>query len=209
MSTLDFMMSERLQRVLGAVLLSPDREHTLSELVRLGGSGRGATQVVVDNLLKAGIVNDRRQANLRLFTANTAHPLFSELRAIALKTFGLADRVRGALAELGDGVDLAFIFGSFAKGTDVSSSDIDLMVVGTADLFAVTAALGPAETEIGRPIHANVYAPDEWAKVRTDKVVGRILAGPKIVLVGRDLVGGLEEAPAEPRGVALPQGRGP
>lgn len=186
MATLDFMMSDRLQRVLAAVLLDPERELILSDLIRRAGSGRGATQVLVDNLLKAGVVTDRRRGNHRLIRANEKHPLYPELRSMAVKTFGMADVIRRSLLRLGDGVELAFIFGSFAKGTDRPGSDIDLMVIGSVDLFAVTEALGEAERDLGRPIHPNVYGTDEWDRLRRDKVVARILDGPKIMVVGNE-----------------------
>ncbi|TXN02407.1 nucleotidyltransferase domain-containing protein [Methylobacterium sp. WL64] len=206
MATLDFMMSARLQRVLGAVMTAPERELTLSDLIRIGGSGKGATQAVVAHMLKAGIVTDRRLANLRLFKANVEHPLFPELRALSVKAFGVGDRLREVVETLGDKAEMAFVFGSFAAGADVAESDVDVMLVGTADLFEVMEVLVPAEKDLGRKVHVNVYDPVEWREARRDKVVARILAGPKIVLKGDCGDGGPGRTVEEPREDTVPKG---
>ncbi|PSQ92521.1 MAG: hypothetical protein BRD57_02625 [Proteobacteria bacterium SW_6_67_9] len=45
------------------------------------------------------------------------------------KTVGLAEPLRGALSSLQGGVEVAFLYGSVAEGTDRAESDIDLMVI--------------------------------------------------------------------------------
>jgi uncharacterized protein len=208
-ATLDFMMSPRLQRVLSALMLNPDRSFSLSELLRIGGGGHGATQNIVKALGEAGLVRDRRMGNQRLFTVNTEHPLYPELRSIALKTFGLRDRLREALVPFGDRIDMAFVFGSMANGTDRADSDIDLMIVGDVDLFEVNAALAAAEADLRRPIHANVYSPREWNDMQADSLVRSIAAGPKMMVVGHEPgrdAGGPDQQPREDR---IPEAGGP
>jgi predicted nucleotidyltransferase len=185
MATLDFMMSRRLQRLLGALYLDSGRSFSLSDLIRIGGAGRGATQNAVEGLLEAGLVQDRRIGNQRLFTVNVSHPLYPDLRSIALKSFGLADRLRDALASFGEAIEEAFVFGSIVKGSEKASSDIDLIAIGTADLFDVDRALEDAERDLGRPIHVNLYAPQEWARLQKDPVLAAIVTGPKIMVVER------------------------
>jgi predicted nucleotidyltransferase len=51
------------------------------------------------------------------------------LRAVVLKTFGIADPLRDALKPLRDLIELALVYGSVAKGDDRGGSDIDLLVV--------------------------------------------------------------------------------
>jgi predicted nucleotidyltransferase len=47
-----------------------------------------------------------------------------------LKTIGLADVLRSALAPLGKRIKAAFVYGSMAKGILTASSDVDVMVIG-------------------------------------------------------------------------------
>ncbi len=70
----------------------------------------------------------RRIGHQKHYQANAASPLFSELRSIVLKTVGLADPLRAALHPLSV-IRAASVYGSVAKATDHSASDIDLMIV--------------------------------------------------------------------------------
>jgi predicted nucleotidyltransferase len=56
-------------------------------------------------------------------------PSFEELLGLVLKTSGLVDVLRAALAPLAANIDQAFVYGSVAKGKDTANSDIDLMVI--------------------------------------------------------------------------------
>jgi predicted nucleotidyltransferase len=184
MSALDFLMPQGMQRVLGRLILHPERSYSLSDLIRAAGGGRGGTQRVVETLHSAGIVTDRRVGNQRLFTVNTAHPLYPELRSMVMKTFGLADRLREALRPMADQIERAFVFGSVASGTERATSDIDLLVVGDVDLFEISPFLTDAEKDLGRPIHLSLVGLDEWKHRQQDAVGRAIVSGPTITVIG-------------------------
>lgn len=184
MSSLDFLMPRGTQRVLGPLLLHPEQSYSLSDLIRAAGGGRGGTQKIVETLRSAGIVTDRRAGNQRLFTVNKEHPLYSELRSIGMKTFGLADRLREALRPVSDHIETAFVFGSMAAGTEQATSDIDLLVVGDVDLFEISRLVTGAERDLGRAVHLNVVGPEQWAKWQQNAVGRAIMSGPKIMVIG-------------------------
>ena len=79
--------------------------------------------------------------------------MFRELHGLIVKTVGLVEPLRQALAAKADHIDAGFVYGSVAKGTDRTASDIDLMVVsdslGYEDLFE---ALQSAEAALGRSV---------------------------------------------------------
>lgn len=183
MATLDFLMTKGMQSVLGQVLLHPDRSFSLSDLIRASGGGHGSTQKIVGSLISAGVLNDRRVGNQRLFRVNPEHPLYPELHSISLKTFGLADRLRDILVTIIDQIDEAFVFGSIAKGTECATSDIDLLVVGDVDYFGIIERLSEAERTLGRPIHLNLVAPAEWAEWQGSKIGTVIANGPRIQVI--------------------------
>jgi hypothetical protein len=55
------------------------------------------------------------------------------------------------------------------------------MVVGIASLLEVTDALLKAEQVLGRPIHINMYTPEEWAGFKvSDPFISKISADAKI-----------------------------
>src|ERR1700733_16314924 len=100
------------QRVLGVLFGNPGRSFYANEIIALAGSGTGAVQRELAKLAAVGLVTVRRQGNQKHYQANSISPVYSELRGLVLKTFGLGDVVRAALAPLTPQIRAAFIFGS-------------------------------------------------------------------------------------------------
>jgi predicted nucleotidyltransferase len=126
-------------------------------------------------------------ATQKHYQANPASPVFDELCGIVQKTVGLAGPIREALESLPELPSLAFIYGSVAKRTDSSSSDIDLLVVSdNTELEHIYAALMPVENALSRPISLTLYTGAEFQKRRDDAnpFLDRVLSGPTINLIG-------------------------
>lgn len=174
------------RRVLSLLLLNPGKAFHARELARLTVTPAGTLNKELTRLHAAGLLTRERVGNQLRYSAQTAHPVFPELSALLRKTVGLAYVLADALAPLADQIDIAFVFGSMAKGTDVAGSDIDLMLIGKADYGAVIDALAPAERQLARPINAKPFTRGEWrARLRAaDSFVDDVLRGPKIFLVG-------------------------
>jgi hypothetical protein len=105
----------------------PHRSFYASELIRDAGTGSGAAQRELARLENSGLIVARRIGNQGHYQANTASPLFVELRSIVLKTVGLAEPLRDALKPLASDIRAAFIYGSVAKAAGQAGSDIDFM----------------------------------------------------------------------------------
>jgi len=191
-SVADALFSKGQQRVLAVLFGNPGRSFYANEIIALAGSGTGAVQRELARLESAGLVTVRRVGKQKHYQANPEAPVFAELRAVVLKTSGLGDVLRTALAPLSRDIRTAFVYGSVAKREDTATSDIDLMVISDrltyADLFAV---LEEATGRLGRKVNPTVYAPAELARrIRQGNAfVRRVLAQPKIWLIGgeRDL----------------------
>jgi predicted nucleotidyltransferase len=188
----DALFAKVQQRVLGVLFGNPGRSFYANEVIGLARSGTGAVQRELARLEAAGLVTASRIGKQKHYQANQASPIFPELRALVLKTSGLVDVLREALAPTSGLIRAAFVYGSVAKGEDTSASDIDLMVIGAgltyADLFA---ALEEASTRLGRKVAPTIYSPKELARrVKQDSgFVTRVLGQPKLWLIGgeRDL----------------------
>lgn len=183
MRPLDAFLSQPEQRLLATVLTRPEEDFGTLELLRQMGNSRGAGSAVLKRWVESGLLTERRVGNQRRLAANPHFLLYPELRRMALKTVGLAQPLAHALAQIADKIQDAFVFGSVAAGKDTSDSDIDLLVVGEVDLFTVSPLLDPVEQELGRPIHVNVYRPEEWSS-NDDPVLQTIKTGPRIDLMG-------------------------
>ena len=81
-----------------------------------------------------------------------------------IKTAGLFDVLREALAPFAKGIWVAFVYGSVARSEERSSSDVDLMVIGQVGLADIAPAVRKAETRLTRPVNPSVYTPDEFAR---------------------------------------------
>lgn len=160
------------QRLLALFFGQPDRSFYNNELLRLTGTGKGALQRELERLQSAGVVTAKRIGNQTHYQANRAAPIFEEIRGIVIKTFGLADVLRAALADLAERIELAYVFGSVAKGTDTAASDIDVMA--------------PAEATLGRMVTPTLYTPEEMARRQREDnhFITRVLDQPNICLVG-------------------------
>ncbi|MBW1674863.1 MAG: hypothetical protein JRJ45_14750 [Deltaproteobacteria bacterium] len=55
---------------------------------------------------------------------NRKHPIFRDLRNIIFKTFGVIGQIREALEPMAKKIKVAFVYGSFVKGDEVSGSDM-------------------------------------------------------------------------------------
>ena len=120
------------------------------------------------------------------YAADASHPIFPELAGLLRKTVGMAEVLADALADLADRIDVAFVFGSMARGTEVGGSDVDVMVIGEVDFGAVIDALVSAEQTLARDVNPKVFSRGEWsARVRSkDDFVVNVLAQSKIFLIG-------------------------
>ena len=178
------------QRVLAVLFGNPDRSFYANEVIALAQSGTGAVQRELAALLDAGLLLMTRRGNQKHFQANSAAPVFAELRGLVLKTMGLADVLRAALAPLEAQVSTAFVYGSVAKQQDTAHSDIDVLIVsatlGYADVFG---ALESATTQLGRKVNPTLYTPEDISKrvAQDNAFVTRVLQQPKIWLIGSEV----------------------
>jgi len=177
------------QRVLALLYGNPDRSFFTNEVVDLAQSGTGAVQRELASLANAGLLEVSARGNQKHYKANTATPVFEELRGLVLKTSGLVDVLRTALAPLADRIDAAFVYGSVSKRQDTASSDIDLFVVsdslGYADLFFILEA--PA-ARLGRKVNPSIFTHAELAKRIKQKsaFATRVLTQAKIWVIGNE-----------------------
>jgi hypothetical protein len=137
------------QRVLAVLFGNPRRSFYANEVIALARSGTGAVQRELARLEASGLVTVTRVGKQKHYQANASSPVFEELRALVLKTVGLADVLRSALAPAAQSIRAAFVYGSIAKGEDTAASDIDLMVISDSLAYADSAGQCIREARAG------------------------------------------------------------
>jgi len=185
----DPLFDQVLQRVLGILFTQPRQSFSVSELIRLAGSGSGAVQRLLAKLAAVQIVTVENVGNQKRYCANPQSPIYGEIRGIVEKTFGLAGPLRRALELLSPKIVAAFIFGSVAKGYDTAKSDVDLIVISDKVSYSTLyEILLPTERALGRPVNPRVMKREEWRRklVSDNAFVRKVASQPKIFLIGSE-----------------------
>jgi predicted nucleotidyltransferase len=174
------------RKVLVLLLTNPSKSLHLRELARLTAASPGTLKKELDALTAVGLLLVCKVGNQTQFRANTEHPVYPELLALIHKTIGLHDVIAAALEPLGELVEVAFVFGSVARATETSHSDVDLLLIGNATFGQVVNALYDAQTTLGREINPKVMTRQEWQEKRTQGNVfmTELLNKPKVFVVG-------------------------
>lgn len=157
------------RKILALFFLNPDQEYYFSEVVRLTGTRQGVIQRELKSLADAEILNTEKRGRQKFYSVNRRHPIFSDLRNVIFKTFGVIGKVREALEPLGERIDVAFVYGSFARGQEASGSDLDLFLVGNIQLDELVGALSVVEDAIGREVNPMLFSVAEFKKKWSQK----------------------------------------
>lgn len=186
LSVADALFPRTRQRVLALLFGRPDQRFYVSEIARRAGGAVGQVQRELERLTNSGLILREPEAKEVYFRANTRSSIYHELVALTAKTFGIADLLRDALAPLHERIDIAFIYGSVARGEQRATSDVDVLVVGSILLSDLDPALTRAEAALGRAISPTLLDRKSLRRLVEDQdhFIKSVLAGPKIFLVG-------------------------
>lgn len=166
------------RRILGLLILDPDRRLHLRAIARQVGTSAGTAARELGRLEAAGIVTRHLVGNQVEFRANLNSPLARPVAEIVRQTMGAHVILRAMLSDVA-GLESARIFGSYAAGRPTPASDIDLLIVGSPDRDVLTERLEAASRQLKRPVNEVVYTADELAtrRSRGDAFVRSIDAG--------------------------------
>ena len=123
----------------------------------------------------------------KYFQLNREYPLFDEVRAIVEKTIGAVAVIRHALQRM-DGIQEAYLYGSFAKNQQDAASDIDVLIIGAPREEAVAQVVSKLERQLGREINYTVLTEREFAsrRLRKDAFLENVWHNKRIPLIGPD-----------------------
>ena len=129
-------------RVLRTLSLFPEKEFSGRELAHTAGGPPSKVIAELERFREMGLVTRRTFGRTHVWRANKDHALVRILRPAFEAEHALGE---GLLTELRDGLDdpriaRAILFGSFARGDEVPTSDVDVLVVArrAADLGEVS-----------------------------------------------------------------------
>lgn len=160
----------------------------LRELERRTGVNSRHLLRELHSLRDAGVLTSTKVGNQLIYRLDPDCPIYEEIRSIVRKTVGLAGILRASLQPLVERIELAYVYGSHAAGTERSDSDVDLMVVGDATLRDLSPMLADVQRTLQREINPTLYPSEEYAQALLDanSFVRRVHDGPRILLIGGD-----------------------
>jgi len=180
------LISKTKRNILALIFLNPDRQFYLLEIARLISISQGTIHREIKALVEDGILNAEKKNSRIFYSVNKNNPIYEELKSIVYKTFGVADELRDVLKRYKKRIDIAFIYGSVAKGADTGKSDIDVFIVSGIKFSDLAAALSSPEQKLGRPVNVHSLTPAEF-KTKVEEgnyFVSGVLKTEKILLIG-------------------------
>ncbi len=148
--------------ILSQIYGHADETFYLRQLARMAEAGMGAVQRELKTLTGAGILTRTAKGKQVYYQANPQCPVFAELKGLILKTAGMGDILKTALAPLAERIRIAFIYGSLARSEESKRSDVDIMIIGDVSFADIVAALSPAQQNLNREINPSVYPVKEF-----------------------------------------------
>jgi len=161
----------------------PQKEYYLREIGRILKKQPGVFQKDINKLVESGLLLSSFKANSRFFKLNKEYSLYKDLKNIFFKTLGIEGRLKDILKNIKD-IEIAFIFGSYAKNKEDSYSDVDLMIIGTPDEDDIVKEISRLEKRINREINYHIFSKKELKK--SNSFLEGVLSGKKIMLIGKD-----------------------
>ena len=182
-----FLLGQSRSAVLSALLLRPEAALHVRELARLTNVSPGSLHRELRNLADRGLLLRQETGRQVYYRANVQCPIFEELAGLLRKTAGLVDVLRQALVPLADKLEMAFVYGSMARGEEHAHSDVDVMLVGDLDFADVVLALSGAQEFLRREINPIVLSRAEWDRklAQADGFAAQVWQGSKLWLVGQ------------------------
>ncbi|MFQ6082286.1 MAG: nucleotidyltransferase domain-containing protein [Candidatus Aminicenantia bacterium] len=171
--------------ILKIFLLNPATSYYQRELEQQTKLPIRAIQRELAKLVELGLLLKRISGNRNYYMINKDFPIFLELKAIFLKTFGIGEALKKKLKK-SEEINFAFIYGSYAKNQENITSDIDLFIVGEITSRKLSSYLSKVKSEFNREINFSLYSLSEFKKKVKEKnhFILSILKEPKIFILG-------------------------
>ena len=186
---IELMFGAYRRKLLGTLLLQPDERYHVRELSRMTGVPAGSLHRELKAMADAGLLVREQVGNQVLYRADQNCEIFDELASIFRKTTGLASLLRDELDAISSNIEFALIFGSMASGRQNSSSDVDVLVLGSLKLIEVVKALSPLGQILKREINPVVMTTRKFSSLikKGDRFATRVGEELKVFVIGDDV----------------------
>jgi len=153
-----------------AVALGADSTNVSRELARLE---------------REGFLRAEREGRQLYYAVNRDYPYLNPVFTLLRGSVGIEPALKRALENV-NGIEQAWIYGSFAKGEADAKSDIDVLIAGRPDQAQLAAEIRKAEKALRREINYTVLASRELKRrlAARDAFLVDIWNGKRIEIIG-------------------------
>jgi predicted nucleotidyltransferase len=150
-------------KILDYYFLNPDSQHYINELARLLELDPKNTETKLKEMEKDGLFKSEFRGKQRYFFLAKNNPVLKHYRQIFLKTYGIEKRLKDMISNI-KGLKEAYLFGSYANNKMDSSSDIDILAVGSHSTLELQKGIARLQKDIGREFNVKNLSSEEFAK---------------------------------------------
>jgi len=136
-------------------------------------------------LEREGLFRSEVSGRQKYFHLNRDYPLFGEVRSIVAKTIGAVPLLAQSLKKI-EGIEEAYLYGSFARNQQDAASDIDVLVIGRPKGNDLAETVQKLERQLGREINYTVLTRKELEsrRDRKDVFLENVWHNKRVSLVG-------------------------
>src|SRR5260370_14877011 len=156
------------QRLLAYFFANPTSRCHLRDLAERLSIDPSNLSKELGRLEREGLFRSEVSGRQKSFQLNREYPLFSEVRGIVTKTIGAVPLLAQSLKKI-EGIEEAYLYGSFARNQQDAASDLDVLVIGTPRSEPLAETVGKLERQLAREVNYTVLTRKEFESRRTRK----------------------------------------
>ena len=181
------LRSKARQQLLVYYFTNPTARHHLRDLAERLSIDPSNLSKELARLEHDGLFRSEVIGRQKYFQLNREYPLFDEVRKIVAKTIGAAPMIAQFLKKI-DGIEEAYLYGSFASNQQDAASDIDVLVIGAPREEVLAQVMRTLERRLGRELNYTVLTQKEFGsrRARKDAFLESVWHNKRIPLVASD-----------------------
>ncbi len=184
---LNIQKSKLRSKLLSYYFNHPDCELYIREAARIIKEDPANLSKEFTKLERLGIFIATMQGKQKYYKLNKNYPLYNEIKNIVAKTVGIEKNLKDLVDSI-SGIEMCFIYGSYASGEEKIDSDIDLFIAGEIQVDLLLEKINNLENKIRREINYRIFSKEDFKKAIQEKnsFILNILKRKKIFLIGNE-----------------------
>jgi predicted nucleotidyltransferase len=160
--------SRTLISILKILFLNQNSEYPLHDIAFRAGTSPSTAFRELYKIQPLDIIIKIKREHIAYYKINKHGIIYNELKRIFLK-FELTDEVIANVLKKFN-IKHALIYGSFARGTETETSDMDVLIIGNVDRDTISRSIFNLASKIGREINFILWTEEEFQEKIKQKI---------------------------------------